>query len=70
MGRKHRLSWSRNRAAGMSEMKNRMARKMGIPTTRGERRRKVGRLTGCGVLAVTAVATLSAASLAMAAGLS
>lgn len=41
------LSFSWKRAIGISGMKNRISRKIGIPLTRSGRERKVGRALGC-----------------------
>ena len=47
MGRKFGFSFSWKRAIGISGMKNRISRKIGIPLTRQGRQRKVGRAVGC-----------------------
>lgn len=36
------LSFSLSRAVGLSEIKNKVARKTGVPTTRGGLERKIG----------------------------
>jgi len=41
------LTWSWKRAIGLSALKGRISRKIGIPLTREGRQRKVGRLLGC-----------------------
>lgn len=46
MGRKFGVSFSWKRAVGISAAKGKIARMTGIPTTRGGRQRKVGRLVG------------------------
>ena len=46
MGRKFGFSFSWRRAVGISGMKNRVARKIGIPTTRQGRQRKLGAAVG------------------------
>ena len=38
------LSWSWKRAIGLSAARSRLARRTGIPTTRGGVERKIGRL--------------------------
>src|SRR5688572_19380858 len=46
MGKKFGFSWSWRRALGISSAKQKIARMTGIPTTRGGRERKIGRLLG------------------------
>ncbi len=46
MARKFGLSWSWKRASGLSGLKNKISRKIGIPLTKGGRQRKIGRLLG------------------------
>ncbi|MFM1832230.1 MAG: hypothetical protein RLZZ461_546 [Planctomycetota bacterium] len=41
------FSFSWKRAIGLSGLKNRISRKIGIPLTRSGRQRKMGRLMGC-----------------------
>jgi len=41
------LSWSWKRAVGLSGLKTRVSRKIGIPLTRGGRQRKLGAMMGC-----------------------
>lgn len=41
------MSFSWKRAVGISGMKNRISRKIGIPLTKSGRERKVGRALGC-----------------------
>ena len=41
------LSFSWKRALGISTMKGKLSRKIGIPLTESGRQRKVGRLLGC-----------------------
>jgi hypothetical protein len=53
MGRKLGFSFSLKRAVGISGMKNRVSRRIGIPLTRSGRQRKVGRLAGCFVATAT-----------------
>lgn len=47
MGRKFGSSFSWKRALGISGMKNKISRQIGIPLTKSGRRQKVGRLMGC-----------------------
>jgi hypothetical protein len=44
MGRKFGFSFSWKRALGISGMRTRIARKTGVPTTRGGIERKIGRM--------------------------
>src|SRR4051812_48316832 len=46
MGRKFGFSFSWRRASGLSAMKGRISRQIGIPLTRSGRERKVGRVVG------------------------
>jgi hypothetical protein len=41
------LSWSWKRAIGLSGLKAKVSRRIGIPLTRGGRQRKVGAMLGC-----------------------
>ena len=50
MGRKFGFSWSWKRAIGLSALKGKISRKLGIPLTRLGRQQKVGRAAGCCVL--------------------
>ena len=61
--RTYGLSWSWKRASGISAAKGRFARKTGIPTTRSGRQRKMGRMMGCALpmLLAIALAMLAAA---------
>ena len=43
MGRKYGFSWSLSRLIGIQTLKQRIARKTGIPLTRQGRQRKVGK---------------------------
>jgi len=45
--RKYGFSFSWRRASGLSAMKGRISREMGIPLTRSGRQRKVARAMGC-----------------------
>lgn len=47
MGRKYGFSFSWKRAVGISGMKGRISRKIGVPLTRSGRQRKIGRAVGC-----------------------
>lgn len=47
MGRKFGFSWSWKRAVGISGMKARISRRIGIPLTKSGRQRKLGRMMGC-----------------------
>lgn len=54
MGRRRKslipgLSWSWKRAIGLSSLKGKVSRKIGIPLTRGGRQRKLGAMMGCAV---------------------
>ena len=49
------LSFSWRRALGVTTAKRRIARFTGIPTTRGGRQRKAGRLLGCVVPIIIAL---------------
>jgi len=53
MGKKHGFSFSPSRAIGVQRVKQNIARKTGIPTTRQGRQRKIGRLLGCGTLPIS-----------------
>jgi hypothetical protein len=62
--RKYGFSFSWKRATGISAMKGRASRRLGIPLTRSGRQRKLGRAAGCVVvLAVCGVALLGLAAL-------
>jgi hypothetical protein len=43
MGKKFGLSWSWKRAFGVSAARGRLARQIGIPTTKGGLERRIGR---------------------------
>jgi hypothetical protein len=50
MGRKKGipgLSFSWKRASGLSSLKGKVSREIGIPLTKGGRQRKVGKAVGC-----------------------
>ena len=47
MGRKFGISFSAKRALGISAVKGRLSRKIGIPLSRSGRQRKMGRAMGC-----------------------
>ena len=50
MGRKFGFSWSWKRAIGLSALKGKISRKLGIQLTRLGRQQKAGRAAGCCVL--------------------
>ena len=50
MARKFGLSFSWKRALGLSGLKAKVSRHLGVPLTRSGRQRKVGRALGCLVL--------------------
>jgi hypothetical protein len=52
MGKKFGVSFSLNRALGISSAKSSFARATGIPTTRQGRQRKMGSMMGCAVQAL------------------
>ena len=65
MGRRRKslipgLSWSWKRAIGLSSLKGKVSRKIGIPLTRGGRQRKLGAMMGCAVPLAIIVASGSA----------
>ena len=45
--RKYGFSWSWRRATGLSSIKGRASRGLGIPLTRYGRQRKAGQMMGC-----------------------
>ena len=49
MGKKYGFSFSWKRALGISGMKNKISRKIGIPLTKSGRQRKIGRAVGCAI---------------------
>lgn len=49
MGKKFGFSWSWKRASGISGMKNKISRQIGVPLTKQGRQRKVGRAMGCSI---------------------
>ena len=49
MGKKYGFSFSWKRALGISGMKNKISRKIGIPLTKSGRQRKIGRAVGCNI---------------------
>ena len=53
MGKKFGFSFSWKRAVGISGLKNKISRKTGVPLTRSGRQRKVGRMMGCLLPAMT-----------------
>jgi len=70
MGRKFGFSFSWRRASGLSGLKGKVSRQIGIPLTRSGRQRKVGRAAGCCVMLAVAVlaAWLLVGAVALAAG--
>jgi len=66
MGRKYGFSFSWKRAIGVSAMKGRISRKIGIPLTRSGRQRMVGRAAGCCVPLVFLAAALALSAAAFA----
>lgn len=48
--RKFGFSFSWKRALGISSLKNKISRKIGIPLTKAGRQRKVGQAVGCCVV--------------------
>jgi hypothetical protein len=44
------FSWSWKRAIGLSALKGRISRMIGIPLTRSGRQQKIGRMLGCSVM--------------------
>ena len=50
------VSFSMNRALGITRAKQRFARSTGIPTTRSGRQRKMGSMMGCGGCLVQIIA--------------
>lgn len=55
MKRKYGISFSWKRAVGISGIKNKISRNLGIPLTRSGRQRKVGRLMGCLVAIINVI---------------
>ncbi|MGD0279695.1 MAG: hypothetical protein ABSC11_10355 [Smithella sp.] len=47
MGKKFGISFSWKRAVGISGLKNKISRKIGVPLTKQGRQRKLGRMMGC-----------------------
>ncbi len=50
MGRKFGFSFSWKRAVGLSSLKGKLSRQIGVPLSRSGRQRKVGRALGCAVV--------------------
>ena len=50
MGRKYGFSFSWKRAVGLSSLKGKLSRQLGVPLSRSGRQRKVGRALGCAVV--------------------
>jgi hypothetical protein len=59
--RKYGFSFSWKRALGVSTLKQRISRQIGIPLTQSGRQRAVGRALGCSVLAAALLASLCVA---------
>ncbi len=53
--KKYGFSWSWKRASGLSAMKGKVSRQLGVPLTRSGRQRKIGRMAGCMLPMVVAV---------------
>jgi hypothetical protein len=47
MGKKFGISFSWRRASGLSALKGKISRQIGVPLTRSGRQRKMGRALGC-----------------------
>ena len=63
------VSFSMNRALGITQAKQRFARATGIPTTRSGRQRKAARMMGCGgcliqILAIVLLLSFAISTLA------
>jgi hypothetical protein len=63
------VSFSMNRALGITQAKQRFARATGIPTTRSGRQRKMGSMMGCGgcliqILAIVLLLSFTISALA------
>jgi len=50
MGKKFGISFSWRRASGLSALKGKISRQIGVPLTRSGRQRKMGRALGCCVV--------------------
>ena len=59
MGKKYGVSFSWKRLLGISGMKSKISRKIGVPLTRYGRQRKVGRAMGCSILIFAMLCGLS-----------
>ena len=59
MGRKYGLSFSWKRATGLSGIKGKLSRSMGVPLTRQGRQRKTGRMAGCVIIVGIVVLSLT-----------
>ncbi len=68
MGKKFGFSFSWKRALGISGLKERLSRQLGVPLTRSGRQRLMGRALGC-ALGLLGLALLFLAAAAWAAGL-
>ena len=60
--RTYGFSFSWKRALGISGLKNRISRKIGIPLTRHGRQRKVGQLLGCALPFALLIGTIAIAA--------
>lgn len=49
------FSFSWNRALGISALKSRLSRRIGVPLTRAGRQRRVGKALGCSVVIVVSL---------------
>jgi hypothetical protein len=68
--RTYGFSFSWRRLLGISGLKNRISRRIGIPLTRSGRQRKVGRLLGCCIpLAIVLLVGCAAGACASTVGL-
>ncbi len=70
MGRKKTripgLSFSWKRASGLSNLKSKVSRQIGVPLTRSGRQQKIGRATGCALPFALILAGLGAVAEAVA----
>jgi len=55
MAKKFGFSWSWKRAIGLSGLKNKISRKIGVPFTKGGRQRKIGNMLGCCISFITLI---------------
>src|ERR1035437_241175 len=66
MGKKFGFSFSWKRALRISAAKGRLSRQLGVPLTRSDRQRRVGRQLGCVVLLAISLGSVLFASVAVA----